>query len=152
MRLGDRLDFRLRKFLKLLSVIAGIAPLMGLLGTIFGMIRAFSTVASSAEAMGKTELLAKGIYEAMITTAAGLLVAIPVLIAYHLLSARVDRLMLQMDEAASRLMDGMRKKVESSPALTGAASRTTGFAASSRNVPPGDHEGPIPDVQPSVAN
>lgn len=112
-RVGDRIDFKLRKFLKLLSVIAGIAPLMGLLGTIFGMIRAFSTVASSAEAMGKTELLAKGIYEAMITTAAGLLVAIPVLIAYHLLSARVDRLMIQLDEAATnfvaKLQSGQKK-------------------------------------------
>ena len=70
---------------------------MGLLGTIFGMIKAFQTVATSGEALGKTELLAEGIYQAMITTAAGLLVAIPVIIAYHLLCAKIDRLVEEMD-------------------------------------------------------
>lgn len=87
----------LRKNLRVLSVIASIAPLLGLLGTIFGMITAFQTVASSAEALGRTELLAKGIYEAMITTAAGLMVAIPALLGYHGLSARVEGLVREMD-------------------------------------------------------
>lgn len=81
----------LRKRSRLLSVIAAVAPLMGLTGTIFGMIKAFQTVASSGEALGKTEMLATGIYEAMITTAAGLLVAIPALIFYNWVMARVDR-------------------------------------------------------------
>lgn len=81
----------LRRRSRLLSVIAAVAPLMGLTGTIFGMIKAFQTVASSGEALGKTEMLATGIYEAMITTAAGLLVAIPALIFYNWVMARVDR-------------------------------------------------------------
>jgi biopolymer transport protein ExbB len=95
---GEREVAKLRKFLRVLSVIASIAPLMGLLGTIFGMIRAFSTVAASAEALGRTEQLAQGIYEAMITTAAGLLVAIPVLIAYHWIAAKLDRLVAEIDQ------------------------------------------------------
>jgi biopolymer transport protein ExbB len=94
---GQRAVLGLRKYLRTLSVIASICPLMGLLGTIFGMIKAFQTVASSGEALGKTELLAEGIYQAMITTAAGLLVAIPVMIAYHWISSRIDRLVAEMD-------------------------------------------------------
>ena len=95
---GEREMVRLRKYLRLLSVVAAIAPLMGLLGTIFGMIRAFQTVAISPEAMGKTALMAKGIYEAMITTAAGLILAIPVLVCYHWISAKIDRLVFDMDQ------------------------------------------------------
>jgi biopolymer transport protein ExbB len=94
---GEREALKLRKFLRVLAVIASVAPLMGLLGTIFGMITAFQTVALSAEALGKTELLAGGIYEAMITTAAGLLVAIPVLISYHWISAKIDKLVMDID-------------------------------------------------------
>ncbi|MCG8405312.1 MAG: MotA/TolQ/ExbB proton channel family protein [Phycisphaerales bacterium] len=94
---GERAVFKLRKHLRALSVIAAICPLMGLLGTIFGMIKAFQTVATSGEALGKTELLAEGIYQAMITTAAGLLVAIPVIIAYHWISSRIDHLVSEMD-------------------------------------------------------
>jgi len=94
---GEREIVKLRKYLRLLSVVASIAPLMGLLGTIFGMIIGFQTVATNAESLGKAELLAKGIYQAMITTAAGLLVAIPVLIAYHYFSARIDGLVAEMD-------------------------------------------------------
>lgn len=97
---GEREAIKLRKYLRVLWVIASIAPLLGLLGTIFGMIRAFQTVAASAEALGKTEMLATGIYEAMITTAAGLIVAIPALIGYHWLSARIDALVMEIDRAA----------------------------------------------------
>ncbi len=95
---GQREVLKLRKHLRSLSVIASVAPLMGLLGTIFGMITAFQTVALSAESLGKAELLAKGIYQAMITTAAGLMVAIPVLIAYHWISAKIDQLVTEMDQ------------------------------------------------------
>ncbi len=105
---GQREVFLLRKYLRVLSVIAAVSPLMGLLGTIFGMIRAFSTVASAGEALGRTELLAKGIYEAMITTAAGLLVAIPVLIAYHWFSARIERLVADMDRLTMEFVETHR--------------------------------------------
>jgi len=102
---GAREVFKLRKRLRVLSVIAAITPLMGLTGTIFGMIKAFQTVATSGDALGKTELLATGIYEAMITTAAGLLVAIPALILYHVISARIDRLVAELDEACLDFLD-----------------------------------------------
>ncbi|UCE61292.1 MAG: MotA/TolQ/ExbB proton channel family protein [Phycisphaerales bacterium] len=95
---GEREVLKLRKYLRLLAVIASIAPIMGLLGTIFGMINAFQTVASSGEALGRTELLAEGIYEAMITTAAGLMVAIPALLGYHGISAKTEHLVAEMDQ------------------------------------------------------
>jgi biopolymer transport protein ExbB len=95
---GEREVFKLRKYVRVLSVVAAISPLLGLLGTIFGMITAFQTVAGSAEALGKTELLAKGIYEAMITTAAGLSVAIPALIGYHWIAAKIERLVADIDQ------------------------------------------------------
>ncbi|MHC5110733.1 MAG: MotA/TolQ/ExbB proton channel family protein [Planctomycetota bacterium] len=94
---GRRVVLKLRRHLRALSVIAAICPLLGLLGTIFGMIDAFQTVAVSGEALGKTEMLAKGIYQAMITTAAGLSVAIPVIIAFHWIAAKIDGLVLEMD-------------------------------------------------------
>ena len=107
---GAREVFHLKKNLRVLSVIATIAPVMGLLGTVFGMIKAFQTVSVSGEALGKTELLAKGIYEALITTAAGLVLAIPVLIAYHWLSARIGRLVYDMDRVT---IDFFEERTES---------------------------------------
>ena len=97
---GETEVHTLRKWLRSLSVIAAVAPLLGLTGTIFGMIRAFQTVASSGESLGKAELLAGGIYEAMISTAAGLLVAIPTIVLYHYLSARIERSARELDRVA----------------------------------------------------
>lgn len=94
---GEREVIKLRKNMRALSIIAAVTPLLGLLGTIFGMIAAFQTVAVTGDALGRTELLASGIYEALITTAAGLIVAIPALILYHWLSARIDRIVNEMD-------------------------------------------------------
>lgn len=72
------------------KIVAGISPLLGLLGTVYGMIRAFQTVALSADAIGKAAKLAAGIYEAMVTTAAGLTIAIPALLVYYFFARRVD--------------------------------------------------------------
>lgn len=102
---GQREIVGLRKNLRGLSVIGSVAPLLGLLGTIFGMITAFQTVAQSAEALGRTELLAGGIYEAMITTAAGLIVAIPSLLLYHYISSKIDRLVVEMDTACMSVVE-----------------------------------------------
>ena len=102
---GEREVLKLRKHLRALSVIASVTPLMGLLGTIIGMITAFQTVAVSGEALGKTEMLAGGIYQAMITTAAGLSVAIPVLICYHWLSAAIDTLVADIDHMSVDFVD-----------------------------------------------
>lgn len=112
---GQRVVLKLRKFVRVLSVIASITPLMGLLGTIFGMIAAFQTVAASGEALGKTELLAEGIYQALITTAAGLLVAIPALIAYHWVCARIERLVAEIDLLTVEFVEEYARR--STPAL-----------------------------------
>jgi biopolymer transport protein ExbB len=102
---GERQVQRLRARLRLLSIIASVAPLLGLLGTITGMITAFQTVALSAEALGKTEMLAKGIYEAMITTAAGLIVAIPVLLAYNWIASIIERRVSEIDTLAADFVE-----------------------------------------------
>jgi len=94
---GEHEIYGLRRRLRVLSVVTAAAPLLGLVGTIFGMIRAFQTVALSGESLGKAELLAEGIYEAMISTAAGLLVAIPSLVLYHWLGAKIERLTRELD-------------------------------------------------------
>lgn len=117
---GEREIMGLRRNLRALSVIAAVAPLMGLLGTIFGMINAFQTVAMRPDALGKTEQLAGGIYEAMITTAGGLVVAIPAVIFYHWLAARVQRRGLEIDEYATEFMAtyGSRGKETREAAVT----------------------------------
>lgn len=94
---GERAAMRLRVRLRTMAVIASVTPLMGLLGTIFGMIQAFQTVASSGDSLGNTELLAGGIYEAMITTAAGLLVAIPAMLAHHWIAAKIESRVVEID-------------------------------------------------------
>lgn len=115
---GRREIFKLRKYLRMLSVVASVAPLMGLLGTIFGMIVAFQTVATSGEALGKAELLAKGIYQAMITTAGGLLLAIPVLIAYHYFCAKIDHLVAEMDLMTLEFVEQYADVNQESPTTT----------------------------------
>jgi biopolymer transport protein ExbB len=102
---GQREVPLLRKRLRVLAVIGSVSTLLGLLGTIFGMIKAFQTVAASAEALGRTELLARGIYEAMITTAAGLIVSIPAVVAYHWLAAKADALVDQLDRATAEFVE-----------------------------------------------
>jgi biopolymer transport protein ExbB len=106
---GEHEIFMLRRRLRALSVVAAIAPLLGLVGTIFGMIKAFQTVAVSADALGKTELLAEGIYEAMITTAAGLVVAIPALVLYHWFSSRIENLTREMDSVCLDSVEAIAK-------------------------------------------
>jgi biopolymer transport protein ExbB len=136
---GQREVLKLRKFLRLLSVIASIAPLMGLLGTIFGMIKAFQTVAMSGEALGKAELLAKGIYEAMITTAAGLLVAIPALIGYHWISAKIENLVAEMDQLTCEFVEDYAG-IEPAPTDTEAKLRPVHDAKDAREPESGDLE------------
>jgi biopolymer transport protein ExbB len=85
-----------------LSVIGSIAPLIGLLGTVIGMILAF--MVSSREGLGKAELLAKGIYLALMTTAIGLTMAIPCLLFYAWFNARAERFMRDMDETLLETM------------------------------------------------
>lgn len=96
---------RFRRSIRGLKVIAAVSPLLGLLGTVSGMIRAFQTVASTSGALGRPEMLAQGIYEAMVTTAAGLAVAIPVLLAYFFLANRVERVGEEIEILATEVIE-----------------------------------------------
>jgi len=100
---GERVTNRLRKNLRVINGVATVSPLLGLLGTVVGMIRAFNAIATS-EAMGRPELLAGGISQALLTTAAGLSVAIPALIFYMFFTSKVDRLVVEIDARSQQLV------------------------------------------------
>jgi biopolymer transport protein ExbB len=93
---GERVVHELRRYLRVFNSIATIGPMLGLLGTVGGMIRAFNNIASS-DAMGRPELLAKGISEALLTTATGLAVAVPAIVLYWWFVSVVDRLTVRID-------------------------------------------------------
>jgi biopolymer transport protein ExbB len=93
----------LERYLNALGTIAGIAPLLGLLGTVLGMIEIFSSFMGSG--MANASSLAGGISKALITTAAGLMVAIPALFFHRYLQRRVDELVIGMEQEAIRLVE-----------------------------------------------
>lgn len=95
----------LERFLNTLGTIAGVTPLLGLLGTVMGIIKAFNAI--SLGGMGDPRQLSGGISEALITTAAGLCVAIPSLIAYRYLRGRVDGAVVQMEKDVVRFADAL---------------------------------------------
>ena len=86
---GERQVSHLKKGLRVLNGVSTLSPLIGLLGTVVGMIHSFNDIAT-AGAMGQTETLANGIALALLTTAVGLLIAIPAMAAYLFLAGRVD--------------------------------------------------------------
>jgi len=87
--------------------------MLGLFGTILGMIKTFQAIAVSGQSLGKTELLARGIFEAWACTAAGLMVAIPTLIMYHVLMGRIDARVADLDRIASDFIED--KPIASEP-------------------------------------
>ena len=93
----------LERNLPTLSTIGNICPLLGLLGTVFGMVKAFNVIAVMG--VGKPEALAGGISEALLTTAFGLSVAIPTIVIYNYLSHRVDKLIREMEVNCVDLID-----------------------------------------------
>ena len=93
----------LRAGIRPLTAIASIAPLLGLLGTVFGMIKAF-IVTSQPGLKDRTELLSTGIYEALVATAAGLVIAIPSLIAAYYFTGRLDRLARELGDHLTPLV------------------------------------------------
>ena len=88
-----------------LKIIAAISPLLGLLGTVYGMIRSFQSVANASVGVAKAERLAEGIYEAMVTTATGLTVAIPVLLIYYFFIYKIDKCMIEMETTCDEFID-----------------------------------------------
>lgn len=101
---GERATNGLRRYLRVFTALTVIAPLLGLLGTVFGMIRAFNAVAGS-DALGRPELLAQGISQALLNTAFGLAVAIPAQSFYFYFISRVDRLIIEMDVLGQELVN-----------------------------------------------
>ena len=100
---GERQVGQLRRHLRVLNGVATVTPLLGLLGTVVGMIQAFNNIAT-AGAMGKADQLASGIAMALLTTAFGLAIAIPSLIMYMYLCGRVEALVMQMDELSQKVV------------------------------------------------
>ncbi len=94
---------KMERFIGVLGLIAAMAPLLGLLGTVVGMIEVFQQI--SLVGVGKADALAGGISKALNTTAAGLTVAIPSLIAHRFFEARVDQLVIEIEHYALRFVD-----------------------------------------------
>jgi len=95
----------MERYLGVLGTIAAIAPLMGLLGTVFGMIEVFTAI--MLQGTGNAGVLAGGISEALITTAAGLCVAIPAMTAHRYFQRRIDSLVVVMEQEAIKLVDAL---------------------------------------------
>ena len=89
--------------LRVLGAVANLTPMMGLLGTVFGMIKAFNVISQSGT--GHPGLVASGISEALITTAAGLVVGIPALALYHYFRGKIDRFIFEMEEISFQLVE-----------------------------------------------
>ena len=104
----------LRRYRRVFNGVATISPLLGLLGTVFGLIRSFNDVAA-AGAMGRPDLLAGGVGEALITTAMGLLVAIPAMVLHSYFTSRVDRLAMRLDESCQQVIDEISQEALAEP-------------------------------------
>jgi len=102
---GRQVVHELERYLNTLGTIAAITPLLGLLGTVIGMIKVFTAITTAG--VGNPGVLAGGISEALITTAAGLCVAIPALAFHRYLSGRVDKLVVGMEEQALKMVEVM---------------------------------------------
>jgi len=100
---GRHVTLSLERNLNTLGTIAAITPLLGLLGTVIGMIKVFAVI--TTEGVGNPETLAGGISEALITTATGLLVAIPSLIFYRYFRGKISRLVVDMEVQALKLIE-----------------------------------------------
>jgi len=120
---GERAATELRKYMRLLNGIATVCPLLGLLGTVLGMIQAFDAIASVNPTVADPKvLIATGISQALLTTAAGMTVAIPALIAYMYFSSRVDQRIVEIDAEGLKVVN-----LVSAEAIAGrsTSSRTT---------------------------
>ncbi len=105
---GRHVVHELERYLDTLGTVAAISPLLGLLGTVIGMVKVFTAI--TTHGVGNPTVLAGGIAEALITTAAGLTVAIPALIGYRYYSNRVDTLVVNMEKEAIKLVEALHRR------------------------------------------
>ncbi len=108
---GRHVAHSLERYLNTLGTVASITPLLGLLGTVIGMIKVFNAILQ--EGVGDAGVLAGGISEALITTAAGLSVAIPSLIFYRYFRAKIDALVMEMEQESIKLVEIIHGERES---------------------------------------
>jgi biopolymer transport protein ExbB len=101
---GERVGNVLRRYLRMINGISTVSPLLGLSGTVWGMMNAFNTLASNS-AMGRAEMLAGGISLALVATGTGLMVAIPAMIIYLFFTGRVDSLVMEIDGRGQELVN-----------------------------------------------
>ena len=102
---GRQVVHDLERYLNALGTIAAISPLLGLLGTVIGMIRVFAVI--TTQGVGNPGVLASGISEALLTTAAGLTVAIPTLMFHRYFRGRVDELVVMMEAEALKMVEAL---------------------------------------------
>ncbi len=124
------------KRLGYLSMIANVATMVGLLGTVFGLIMSFKAI-SFADPAQKQTLLAEGIAMAMHATAMGLAVAIPMMVIYSFLQAKQNRLFADIDEASGKLLDLLRSRSYEGFSEKGAFPNTMAIANNKKMPPPG---------------
>ena len=105
---GRHVVHELERYLDTLGTVAAISPLLGLLGTVIGMVKVFTAI--TTHGVGDPTVLAGGIAEALITTAAGLTVAIPALIGYRYYRNRVDTLVVDMEKEAIKLVEALHRR------------------------------------------
>jgi len=103
---GRHVAHSLERFLNTLGTIASISPLLGLLGTVIGMIKVFAVI--TTHGVGDASILAEGISEALLTTAAGLSVAIPTLMFHRFFRGKVDELVMTMEQEALKMVEVMQ--------------------------------------------
>ncbi len=103
---GERATNGLRRYLRVFYAVATVGPLLGLMGTVLGMIQTFNVIADPAsDALGRAAPLAGGIAKALLNTAGGLAVAIPASILYVFFVSRVDRLVIEIDKLAQEVVN-----------------------------------------------
>jgi biopolymer transport protein ExbB len=110
---GRHVAHRMERFLNTLGTIAAVAPLLGLLGTVFGMIEMFLDILTAG--VGDANRLAGGIGQALISTAAGLCVAIPAVIFHRYLRGRITEYVVEMEQQATALLDALEEEPSASP-------------------------------------
>ncbi len=155
-RTGSRALQNLEKNVGGLSFIAQVAPLLGLLGTVVGMVELFMGLGGSDMGQVDSSMLSSGIWTALLTTAAGLLVAVPALAAYTYLNSRTDAFRLTLSDSIARVLTALPESATSQPAANQPATskpatlKVTEQKAVSEHTNPSSETSSTPGVAPAV--